>query len=93
MARVVDVGSPSSNFEDWTTTNVRFHGFADITTEKGYRVVSPEFSCLGHQWRVVLYPGGNEESNDGYVALGLSNMSNQSIKLQFVKTLCAPFIG
>ena len=87
MTRVVDVGTPSSNFEDWTTTNVRFHGFADITTEKGERVVSPEFSCFGHQWRVVLYPGGNEESNDRYVALGLSNMSNQSIKLQFGYTV------
>ena len=77
MSIKVDVGTPPSNFEDWTTAEVRFHGFADLTTERDEPVESPEFSCLGHQWRVDLYPGGDEHSNDGYVAVRLSNMTNK----------------
>ena len=84
MTRVVDVGTPSSNFEDWTTTNVRFHGFADLsTTARDEPVESPEFSCFGHQWELDIYPGGYEKSNDGYVAVFLSNMTAEAIKIQY----------
>ena len=30
-----------------------------------------------------LYPGGDEKSNDGYVAIDLGNMSNEAIKIQY----------
>ena len=77
----VHVGTPSSNFEDWTTAEVYFHGFADLTTTRDEAVVSPLFSCFGHQWRVDLYPGGDDGSDDGYVALDLCNMSNAVIEI------------
>ena len=41
MSIKVDVGTPPSNFEDWTTAEVRFHGFADLTTERDEPVESP----------------------------------------------------
>ena len=75
----VDFGTPSSNFEDWTTAEVRFHGFADLSTA----TISPVFSCFGHNWLVEIYPGGEEDSVDGYVAVRLCNMSNSSIKIQW----------
>ena len=84
MTRVVDVGTPSSNFEeDWTTTNVRFHGFADLSTTRGEEVESPEFACFGHNWELVIYPGGDDGSDDGYVAVYLCNMSNPAIKIHW----------
>ena len=82
----VDVGAPptqwANNFEGWTTINVCFHGFADLTTTRNEYVRSPEFSCLGHQWVLVLYPGGHANSTEGYVAVSLGNVSNASIKNQ-----------
>ena len=79
MSIKVDVGTPPSNFEDWTTAEVRFHGFADLSTA----TISPVFSCFGHNWLVEIYPGGEEDSVDGYVAVRLCNMSNSSIKIQW----------
>ena len=79
----VHVGTPSSSVNGWTRTEISFRGFADLPAERNERTDSPKFSCLGHQWRVVLYPGGEEDSDDGYVALFLSNVSNKAIKIQY----------
>ena len=79
----VDVGTPPDNFEGWTTANVCFHGFANLTTTRGESVQSPEFSCFGHQWRLDIYPGGEEDSAEGYAAVELVNMTNKSIKISY----------
>ena len=79
----VDVGTPPKDFEGWTTANVCFHGFANLTTTRGEGVESPQFSCFGHQWRLEIYPGGDVNSGEGYVAVELANRSNTSIKLHY----------
>ena len=81
---VIDVGTPPDGIsEGWTTTVVRFHGFADLTATRGDAVKSPEFSCFGHQWSLKLYPGGRVNSPEGRVAVALSNRSNSSIKIEY----------
>ena len=62
-----------------------FHGFANLTTTRGEGVFSPRFSCFGHQWRLYIYPGGRDNSNEGYVAVALANRSNSdtSIKISY----------
>ena len=52
-----------------------------ILRQRDEEVYSPEFSCFGHQWLVFLYPGGEEDSDDGMVALFLRNMSDEAIKI------------
>jgi len=81
----VDVGTPPENFEEWTTINICFHGFADLSTTRGNGnyVVSPKFSCFGHQWVLCIYPGGRAESDEGYVAVDLANMSSTSIRVRY----------
>jgi len=83
MSIELDVGTPQNGFNDWTTVLVRFHGFADLPTTVGERVYSPQFSCLGHQWRLGIYPGGEEDSREGYVGVNLSNFSNTSIEIRY----------
>ena len=78
----VDVGTPPDNFEGWVVANVCFHGFADLPTIRDEYVESPEFSCFGHQWALLLYPGGMDISPEGYVAVHLGNQSNPSIKIR-----------
>ena len=51
----VHVGGVPSNFEEWTTAEVYFHGFGDLSRVEYTR--SPEFSCFGHKWELLLYPG------------------------------------
>jgi len=79
---IVDFGTPPDGLsEDWTTTVVRFHGFANLTTTRV--VASPEFSCFGHQWKVAIWPGGRSNSEEGYAAVTLANFSTTSIKIQY----------
>ena len=77
----VYVGGVPSNFEEWTTAEVYFHGFGDLSRDDYTR--SPEFSCFGHKWELLLYPGGVVGSRDGYVAVYFANMSNAAIKIQW----------
>jgi len=75
----VRVGTPYTGFGGWTTTEVCFRGFANLTTTRGQFVTSPEFSCFGHQWRLGLYPGGRANSEEGKVSITLCNKSSISI--------------
>jgi len=79
----VHVGTAPRDFEDWSSTKVYFHGFADLSTTSGEFVESPKFSCFGHQWVLKLYPGGKESSAEGYVGISLGNRSKKSIKIQY----------
>ena len=80
---VVDVGTPPSGWKEWQVSEVRFHNFANLSAERGEYEASPEFSCLGHEWTLDIYPGGRENSAEGYVAINLCNMSNKSIKIEY----------
>ena len=74
-------GAPSGQLSDWVITRVAFNGFAGLPTEEG-EIFQSEFSCFGHEWTVDLYPGGNSQSNDGYVGLFLSNSSAEAIEVE-----------
>ena len=81
--RGVHVGTEPKEFEDWTSTKVYFHGFANLSTTRDEFIRSPAFSCFGHQWVLDIYPGGEEDSAEGYVTAWLVNKSNTSIKIQY----------
>ena len=83
MSIKVDVGTPPESYKEWTTVLVRFHGFANLTTTRGEDVQSPYFSCLGHQWRLDIYPGGRANSEEGYAGIKLAKRSNESIEIQW----------
>ncbi len=40
----VHVGTPSPNFQAWTTTTVYFHGFADLNLKEGKSVFRIHFN-------------------------------------------------
>ena len=85
MSIEVDVGAPPEGYKEWTTALVRFHGFANLSTIRGESVISPQFSCLGHQWKLCLYPGGiivSHSAGEGYAAVVLCNMTDTSITIQ-----------
>jgi len=47
-------------------------------------VRSPEFTCFGHRWLVVLYPNGGPNSTQGMVGVFLYHMSSKGINVEFV---------
>ena len=79
----VDVGTPTGDIKDWSTAEVRFHDFANLTTTIGECVLSPEFTCLGHQWQLKLYPGGRHNADEGYASIKLSNFSCKDIEIEY----------
>ena len=78
-----DASTQWTNSRGWTSTEVQFYGFANLTMTRGEVVRSPAFSCFGHHWELILYPGGKANSIDEYAAVQLANFSNTSIKVQW----------
>jgi hypothetical protein len=79
----VHVGTPPKGYQEWMTTKVHIHGFADLSAERGAFVNSPEFIALGNPWRLKLHPGGRNSSKTGWVSIKLVNRSNKSIDMNF----------
>ena len=77
----VHVGSPNGRLSDWVIAPVYFNGFVGLTTTKGESVESPEFTCFGHKWSVHMFPGGDNDSDDRYVALHISNRTEEAIEV------------
>ena len=87
--RKIDVGTPPSslslsNDNEWESIEVHYHDFENLTTTRDEAVVSSEFTCFGHKWRLKLYPGGNTTLvEDGMVSIALHNQSDRSITVQY----------
>ena len=75
---VVDVGTPSSEFQEWSSAQVRFHGFANLSTAIDQYVNSSEFTFSGKQWRLRMYPGGYDGAVAGTVSIFLASLNNES---------------
>ena len=82
-AASVHVGTPPPDFKEWSSTKVYIRGFANLSTERGARVASPDFMALGNPWCLWLRPGGRMHSRAGWVAIYLHNRSNKSIDMNF----------
>jgi hypothetical protein len=77
----VHMGEPPPNFQEWMRTYIHFHGFAGLPKERGAMVESDTFTNLGHQWRFVLYPGGDDDAEQGMVSVELIHMSVEHIQI------------
>ncbi|KAL7536001.1 hypothetical protein ACHAXR_006854 [Thalassiosira sp. AJA248-18] len=75
----IHVGSPPNEWESWESHVVHFHSFESMSTEKGYCVKSPKFSCCNHEWRLKMCPGGSKNSDDGMMSLHLVHCSGPEI--------------
>ena len=80
---VVDVGTPSSEFlQQWSFAQVRFHGFANLSTDSDQYVDSSKFTCSGKQWHFRIYPA----SAPGKVSLYLCvNFGGESITIPHLR--------
>jgi hypothetical protein len=79
----IHVGTPPPGFKEWETHTVHVHGFESLTSVRGEFVASPELMLLGKQWCLELYPGGNEDADEGMTSLYLCNMSNEAIDAEY----------
>lgn len=70
---------------------VRFDRFADLPGKKGHDYVDSDFVCFGRRWCLRLWPGGNTNSRQGYVAVFLVHKSAGRIEVE--STLHAPTAG
>jgi predicted amino acid-binding ACT domain protein len=78
------MGTPPPDYhQEWAKHTVHWHGFANLPSERGAFVVSPEFMLLGNPWCLVIFPGGRIGSAEGLTSLYLYNMSNKSIDIDY----------
>ena len=60
-----------------------FHDFANLSSTRGHFIVSPEFTCNGHRWQLLVYPGGDSTSVEGKVSVYLYHLSKENITVSF----------
>ena len=78
------MGTPPPGYdEDWATHTIHCHGFASLSSERDESFTSPEFMLLGNQWRMELFPGGDEDAAEGMTSPFLRNMSSKSIEIDY----------
>jgi hypothetical protein len=66
------------------TTIVCFHNFADLPAAPDDEVNSTEFSCLGHVWGLILYPGGqSDDDEEGTIAIYLNNLTKKKNEVEY----------
>ncbi|KAL7525513.1 hypothetical protein ACHAXR_002017, partial [Thalassiosira sp. AJA248-18] len=79
----IHVGSPPNEWESWESHLVHFHKFESMSTEKDHSVKSPKFSCCNHEWTVMIYPGGDKDSDDGMMSIFLHHCSGPEISAKY----------
>jgi hypothetical protein len=71
----------------WKSFQFDVQNFKDLLTTKNHCVVTPEFSCNGHDWRLHIYPGGDDDAAGGWVSIYLIHRSEGSITASFELTI------
>ena len=64
------------------TNTVIFDGFAGLPAQRDEHVNSQLFTCLGHEWCVRLYPGGEGGAEEGMVSVYLCNKSKKRVNIE-----------
>jgi hypothetical protein len=62
----------------WKSFQFNIHNFAaTINGSKSDFFVTPEFSCNGHQWFLIINPLGSNQAIDGWMSIFLANNSSE----------------
>jgi hypothetical protein len=78
------MGTPPPGYhEEWAKHTIHVHGFGSLPTARDECVPSPEFMLVGNEWRLDIYPGGCDDAEEGMVCLGLWNMSDKAVEIDY----------
>ena len=84
----VSVAPPPSR---WKSFYFKVPNFKDLTTTRDHYIETPEFSCNGRRWYLVIYPGGRGGADEGMVSIFLHHRSEGSITASFELMLIDKF--
>jgi speckle-type POZ protein len=79
----------------WKTLHFNVKNFKDLPTTTDHYVLTPNFSCKGHDWRLYIYPGGEEGdySDEGYVSIYLNHQSEGNITVNYFELMIIDKFG
>jgi speckle-type POZ protein len=67
----------------WQSFHFNLQNFKDLPTTRNHYVETPLFSFNGHEWDLTIYPGGDDEADEGYVSIFLFHRSEGSITANY----------
>jgi len=77
-----------------TSFQFNLENFRDLRTTKGHYVETPGFLCNGHEWSLMIYPGGYAETTEGdddYVSIYLYHHSTGRITASYELSIIDKF--
>mmetsp|Transcript_27292 Transcript_27292/g.46167 ORF Transcript_27292/g.46167 Transcript_27292/m.46167 type:complete len:411 (-) Transcript_27292:104-1336(-) len=89
----IDVGNPPSsrNGNKWREFLFNVHDFAHLPSGRDQYTESPAFECNGHQWQLVVYPGGHLAAREDFVSVYLNPCSPGIATVTFVTNFMNKF--
>ena len=61
----------------WQSFHFNVQNFKDLPTTRDHFVLTPKFSCNGHDWVLSIVPGGVRDTAEGYVSIVLHHLSSR----------------
>jgi hypothetical protein len=83
------IGMPPEKIPGLETKTIYVHNFLDLCDVRSNHnfVESPSFYCFGHEWKVQVFPGGNNITPyPGWVLVVLRNCSSRNISIDWAAT-------
>ena len=83
---ILHVGKPSAQFDGLEEITVFVHNFKELPSQcdDDNFVVSPQFRCFGHLWKLKVFPGGDEDDGDnGRIVIHIINFSRSEVVIDW----------
>jgi hypothetical protein len=81
----IHIGTPPADFDCWESKTFYIHNFLELPDTKGDENVvrSPPFFCLGHEWALDVFPGGDDDARDGHVSVYLTFCDENEVTIDW----------
>jgi speckle-type POZ protein len=67
----------------WKSFQFNLQNFKDLPTTTDHYIRTPIFSCNGHEWCLDIFPGGDEDAEEGHVSIYLNHRSEGIIAINY----------
>mmetsp|Transcript_8093 Transcript_8093/g.12693 ORF Transcript_8093/g.12693 Transcript_8093/m.12693 type:complete len:421 (+) Transcript_8093:57-1319(+) len=74
---LIDIAQPREGWKSFQFTVAHFLEYMDLSSESNDCILTPKFSCRGHQWSLRIFPGGDSDATAGFLSVYLDHYGKE----------------